>query len=64
MQILGTGEIGSTKRKFHLSGVPVIESRLYCSKNINKIRLKYGRDLILFKKQKEDAPGDLIYLKY
>ena len=29
MQIQGTGEIGSTKRKFHLSGVPLIESRLY-----------------------------------
>ena len=29
MQIQGTGEIGSTKRNFHLSGVPRIESRLY-----------------------------------
>ena len=29
MQIQGTGKIGSTKRKFHLSGVPLIESRLY-----------------------------------
>ena len=29
MQIQGTGEIGSTKRKFHLSGVPLIEGRLY-----------------------------------
>ena len=29
MQIQETGEIGSTKRKFHLSGVPLIESRLY-----------------------------------
>ena len=29
MQIQGTGEIGSTKRKFHLTGVPLIESRLY-----------------------------------
>ena len=29
MQIQGTGEIGSTKRKFHLSRVPLIESRLY-----------------------------------
>ena len=29
MQIQGTGEIGSTKQKFHLSGVPLIESRLY-----------------------------------
>ena len=37
---------------------------LYCSKNINKVRLKYGRDLILFKKQKEGAAGVLIYLKY
>ena len=37
---------------------------LYCSKSINKVRLKYGRDLILFKKQKECAVGVLIYLKY
>ena len=29
MQIQGTGEIGSTKRKFQLSGVPLIVSRLY-----------------------------------
>ena len=29
MQIQRTGEIGSTKRKFLLSGVPLIESRLY-----------------------------------
>ena len=29
MQIQGTGDIGSTKRKFHLSGVPLTESRLY-----------------------------------
>ena len=29
MQIQGTGEVGSTERKFHLSGVPLIESRLY-----------------------------------
>ena len=29
MQIQGTREIGSTKRKFHLSGVPLTESRLY-----------------------------------
>ena len=32
MQIQGTGEIGTTKRKFHLSGVPLIESRLYKAK--------------------------------
>ena len=37
---------------------------LYPSKNINKVRLKYGRDLILFKKQKESAAGVLIDLKY
>ena len=37
---------------------------LYCSKNVNKVRLKYARDLILFKKQKEGAAGVLIYLKY
>ena len=34
MQIQGTGEIGSTKRKFHLSGVPLIESRLYVTDSI------------------------------
>ena len=28
MQIQGTAEIGSTKRQFHLSGVPLIESEL------------------------------------
>ena len=32
MQIQGTGKIGSTKRKFHLSGVPLIES-IDCSVN-------------------------------
>ena len=37
---------------------------LYCSKNINKVRLKYGRNPILFKKLKEGAAGVLIYLKY
>lgn len=34
MQIQGTGEIGPTKRKFHLFGVPRIESRLYIWKTI------------------------------
>ena len=33
MQIQGNGEIGSTKRKFYLSGVPLIESRLYYALN-------------------------------
>ena len=35
---------------------------LYCSKSINKVRLNYGQDLILFKKQKEGAAGVLIYV--
>ena len=29
MQVQATGEIVSTKRKFNLSGAPLIESRLY-----------------------------------
>ena len=42
MQIQGTGEIRSTKRKFHLSGVPLIERRLYiCRRNRNKVKLNY-----------------------
>ena len=44
MQIQGTGEIGSTKRKLHLSGVPLIESKLYpfspVKEEIKKIRLE------------------------
>ena len=37
---------------------------LYCSKSLNKVQLRYGGDLILFKKQKEGAAGVLNYLKY
>ena len=39
MQIQGTGEIGSTKRKFHLSGFLLIESRLYLNLKIRYIIL-------------------------
>ena len=55
MQIQGTGEIGSTKRKFQLSGVPLTESRLYIIIERLKYLEKKSEPYSMFNKTKRDC---------